>query len=200
MKLFQSRLEAPADRAQNESEAEDRWLRERAGIEPEERRAKFQAWVKAQIRKTFNLPGDEVRREKLVGQCANEITIMVRQLRGRGWLLDGEALAAEVTACLTPIGSYQRTGKVDDFWPYFRAGVRRYVGQNAERIQALARRTGADLADQSMGAIIASLGVNQIAKPAPISMTELVAEKTPPKKKPGRPRVADVGDQTMPLL
>ena len=43
-------------------------------------------------------------------------------------MLDGKRLAARLEGVLDNIGAYQRAGKVADFWPYFRAGVDRYVG------------------------------------------------------------------------
>jgi len=203
MNVFQSIADTRDERAQQEAEADDRWLRERGGIDPEERRASFYRWVRGLLLKTFTWPTDDARREKLLGQCASELTIMVRQLRGRGWLLDGETLAGEVKACLTPIGAYQRAGKIDDFWPYFRAGVRRYVEANADRIQAVARSTRADEATQTMADVMAGLGLDRIARPAPVSMTELVNDHAAvivaTKAKRGRPRKTTT-DQTLPLL
>jgi len=158
MNVLQSIADDHDDRARDQAEADDRWLRKRGGIDPEERRASFHHWVKGQLLKTLQWPEDRGRREKLLGQCAAEITVMVRQLRGRGWLLDGHALADEVRACLAPIAAYQRAGKIGDFFVYFRSSVRRYVGAHAEDLQALARRTGADEGAQSMAAILSGLG------------------------------------------
>jgi hypothetical protein len=200
MNLFQSRLEASADRAQDEAEAEDRWLRERAGIDPKERRRAFHTWVKGLLVKSLPLPEDAACREKLLGQCAAEIIVMCRQLRGRGWLLDGTALAAEVKACLDPITAYLRKGNVEDPFAYFRSSVRRYVGTHAEELQAHARRTGRDEGAQNMAAVMSGLGLDRIAKARPASMVEIVATPVTPKKKVGRRRDADKGDQTMPLL
>jgi len=200
MNVLQSIADEREASAIKHAEADDRWLRECKGIDdPEARRASFHRWVKNQLLKAFTWPEDAARREKLLGQCVSEITVMVRQLRGRGWLLDGEALATEVKDCITPIGTYQHTGKVGDFWPYFRAGVRRYVDANAERIQALARCTGTEEGAQAMGAVLAGLGLDRLGKTRAASMTELVADRAP-KKKAGRPRTANKGDQTLPLL
>jgi hypothetical protein len=126
--------------------------------------------------KTLVWPADATKRERLLGQCASEITVMVCQLRGRGWLLDGDTLAEHVRACIEPIGTYQRAGKVTDFWPYFRSAVRRYVGAQAEDLQALARRTGADESTQAMGALLGSLGLGSSKVRGP-SMTELISTR-----------------------
>ena len=200
MNVFQSVADGRDDQARREAEADDRWLRERGGIDPEERRASFNRWVKGHLLKTLAWPEDRARREKLVGQCAAEITVMVRQLRGRGWLLDGAALADEVKACLAPIAAYQRAGKVEDFYAYFRTSVRRYVGVHAEDLQALARRTGGDEAAQSMAALLGGLGLARMAKPRAESMVEIVANHVPTAKSVGRPKKATTGYQTMPLL
>lgn len=200
MNVLQNIADHREDHAQREAEADDRWLRERGGIDPEERRASFNRWVKATLLKTLTWPEDRARREKLLGQCAAEITVMVRQLRGRGWLLDGSALAEEVKSCLTPIGAYQRKGKVDDFFAYFRSSVRRYVGAHAEDLQALARRTGRDEGAQSMAAVMAGLGLDRRATPKAESMVEIVTNHVPVTKPVGRPKKANAGDQTMSLL
>jgi len=198
--IIQSIADDREDRTRREFEADDRWLRERGGIDPEERRTSFHRWVKGQLLKTLTWPQDRARREKLLGQCAAEITVMVRQLRGRGWLLDGAVLAEEVKACIEPIAAYQKAGKVGDFLAYFRSSVRRYVGANAENIQAMARRTGSDEAAQSMASVLAGLGLDRLAKPREASIVEIVAGHTPPTKRPGRPRKTPLPDETLPLL
>jgi hypothetical protein len=99
------------------------------------------------------------------------MTVMVRQLAGRGWLLDGEALAAHVHAVLKPIAQAQRSGKVADFYPYFRASVSRYVGANAEEIQHHARRTGTDEGARTVGDILSGLRIRGA------TMTELLAQR-----------------------
>jgi hypothetical protein len=197
---IQAHLEDREDRARLEGEADDRWLRERAGIDPEERRRAFNSWVKGLLLKSPIWPSDPARRERLLGQCAAEITVMCRQLRGRGWLLDGATLAAEVKACLDPITAYLRKGNVEDPFAYFRSSVRRYVGTHAEELQAHARRTGRDEGAQNMAAVMSGLGLDRLAKARPASMVEIVATPVAPKKKVGRRRDADKGDQTIPLL
>jgi hypothetical protein len=204
MNPLQAHLESREERAENEIAAEDRWLKERAGIDdPEARRRSFQSWVKGLLVKSLPLPADAARREKLLGQCAAEITVMCRQLRGRGWLLDGKALADEVKACLDPITAYLRKGNVDDPFAYFRSSVRRYVGAHAEDIQAHARRSGRDEATTSMSDALAGLGIGRAATPRAPSMVEIVAAHqpaTPVKRARGRPKNPPCTDQTMPLL
>lgn len=203
MNPLQAHLEAREDLARDQAEADDRWLRERAGIDPEERRRSFAAWVKGLLAKSLPLPEDATRRERLLGQCAAEITVMCRQLRGRGWLLDGQALATEVKECIAPIAAYLQRGMVEDPFAYFRSSVRRYVGTHAEDLQALARRSGRDEAITSMADALSVLGLGRAATPRAPSMVEIVAEHqpvTPAKRGRGRPKKAACNDETMPLL
>lgn len=176
MNVLAIQVDARAETAAAQAEADDRWLRERAGIDPEERRASWRRWLRKELEKALQWPSNPAARARLLGQCAAEMTVMARQLRGRGWLLDGAALAVHVRACLAPIGEAQRDGKVRDFYPYFCASVSRYVGANAEEIQAHARRTGADEAAQSMAAALSALGLSRSAAAQGPSMVELLAE------------------------
>jgi len=162
--------------AEEAQAADDRWLRERAGIDPEERRAAWRRWVCRELEKRLQWPEQKAQRDRLIGQCCAELTTLAYQLRGRGWLLDGAALAEHVRACIGPIATAQKKGAVGDFFPYFRAAVRRYVGANAEDIQAQARRTGADEGSQTMAGALAALGIGS-AKPRAKSLTEIVAER-----------------------
>ncbi|MBC8011355.1 MAG: hypothetical protein H7067_14815 [Burkholderiales bacterium] len=203
MNVLQSIADTRDDRAQREIEADDRWLRERAGIDPEERRTSFNRWLKGTILKLLVMPEDAAAREKLLGKCAAEVTVMVRQLRGRGWLLDGKALAEEVTAAVAPIGAYQRAGKVDDLYPYLLTAMRRYVGTHAEELHAKALRTGSHEGTQSLGALMSGLGLDRIGKDRPVSMPEIVtahvAGKVAAAAKRGRPKKIKT-DETLPLL
>lgn len=152
-------------------EADARWV-EGAGIEPAERLLSWDRWLVGLLAKTLEWPSDEAARARLMRQCAAEITVLARQLRGRGWLLDGKALAAHVQAVLKPVAMAQKAGKVADFWPYFKASVGRYVDSHAEEIQAYARRTGRDEAGQSIGAILGGLSIVK-----EVSMTELLTAR-----------------------
>ncbi len=169
MDVFAAYLSDREAKSRQESDAEKRWMQERAGINPAERLLKWERWLRGQLRERLKWPSEEVKREKLVGQCAAEITAMVRQIHGRGWLLDGNALAALVRSLLNPIAIAQSQGKVRKFWPYFQRSVRDYVGNNAEEIQHQARRTGGDEGFTSISTAIAGLGLNR----GP-SMTELI--------------------------
>ncbi len=176
MNVLGLQLEGREERRTEEDRAEDLWLRERAGIDPEERRASWRRWLRKELETSLQWPKDAAARERLIGQCGAEITVLARQLRGRGWLLDGTALAVHVRALLAPIGKAQRAGKVRDFWPYFGEAVSRYVGANAEEIQGHARRTGADEGAQSMAGALAALGIGKTHDREP-SMTEILATR-----------------------
>lgn len=171
MNVIGQLLDAREDRARAERAADERLLAERAGIDAAERLAAWDRWVARVLAESLVWPADAARRERLRGQCAAELTVVAQQLRGRGWLLDGTALAAHVRALLAPIGAAQRAGKVGDFWPYFRAAARRYVGANAEEIQRQAKRTGADEGAQTIGAVLGALAVRGE------SLTELLTRR-----------------------
>jgi hypothetical protein len=164
--------EARQSAAHAKEERDERWLHETAGIDPAERLLSWDRWLADKLATSLRWPAESAARERLIRQCAAEITVLARQLRGRGWLLDGKALATHVQALLEPIAKAQQAGKIGDFWPYFRAAVSRYVGAHAEEIQAHARRTGADEAGQSIGAILGGLSILR-----PASMTELLTER-----------------------
>lgn len=172
MNVLGSYLEAREDRRREQRTADDLWLREGAGIDPAERLLSWDRWLAEKLATSLRWPAEPAARERLIRQCAAEITVLARQLRGRGWLLDGKALAAHVQALLEPIAKAQQAGKIGDFWPYFRAAVGRYVGSHAEEIQAHARRTGADESGLMIGAILSGLNILR-----PVSMTELLTER-----------------------
>lgn len=175
MNVLGSYLEAREDARHDQSEADNRWLQERTGIDPAERLQSWDRWIRRTLATTLVWPHNEAARDRLLGQCAAEMTTVAKQLRGRGWLLDGKALAGHVAALLEPIAKAQRAGKVGDFWPYFRASVSRYVGANAEEIQQQAKRTGADegiRSIRSIGSILGGLSIIQTP-----SMTELLATR-----------------------
>jgi hypothetical protein len=169
-------LDDRAGRKSAEEAADDLWLRERAGIDPDARRESWRRWLRKTLETSLQWPKEDAARERLIGQCASELTVLARQLRGRGWLLEGKALAEHVRAVLEPIGRAQRAGKVRDFWPYFGEAVARYVGAHAEEIQAQARQSGADAGTTSFAAALAGLGIGK-ARPAGPSLTELVTSR-----------------------
>ena len=153
-------------------EADERWMIEGAGIEPAERLLLWDRWLVGLLAKSLQWPAEVGARERLIRQCAAEITTLARQLRGRGWLLDGKALAGHVQALLEPVAKAQQAGKVGDFWPYFRAAVSRYVGNHSDEIAAHARRTGSNEGAQAIGALLGGLAVVRQA-----SMTELLTDR-----------------------
>lgn len=165
-------LDAREDRDREEQAADERWLREGADVDAAERLLSWDRWLADQLGQTLKWPADPAARARLIRQCAAEITVLVRQLRGRGWLLDGKALAAHVQALLGPIAKAQQAGKIGDFWPYFRAAVARYVGNHSDEIAAHARRTGANEGAQAIGTILGGLAVIRRT-----SMTELLTER-----------------------
>jgi hypothetical protein len=169
-------MEAREDAAREEAEADDLWLKERAGIDPAERRASWRRWLCRELEKSLQWPAEQAARERLIGQCAGELTTLARQLRGRGWLLEGKALAGHVRAVIKPVATAQKAGKIGDFWPYFRAAVGRYVGANAEEIQHHARRSGADAGAETMGTLMAVLSDKIERRQA--SMTEVLAGRS----------------------
>lgn len=196
MNVLEQVLDGREDRRREAEAADDRWLKERAGVDPDEQRRKWRQWVCRVLARALQWPKNEGARERLIGQCAAELTGLAREMRGRGWLLDGEALAAHVRAVLKPIGEAQRAGKVADFWPYFRASVARYVEANADAIQREAKRTGAEEGTQTMAGALAALGIDKLAGRAAKgpSLTEVLAEApVAAKKGRGRPRNAARG-------
>lgn len=181
--------------------AEARFLMERAGVDRRERLAAWREWAAKKLLAEFtHWPADPAARAKQVGQCTAELEALVRQLFDRGWLIEGRRLAQVVSECLSPIAAAQQAGKIGDFFPYFRVAVRRYVGANAEDMQGMARRDGADVA-QSMAGILAGV-IGRLQAP---SLTEVIAER--PKQAPcmgvarGRPaRFKLAAEATLPLF
>lgn len=174
MNVLGQYLDAREEGPREQREADERWLRERAGIDPAERLQSWDRWIRGVLSATLAWPSGADARARLLHQCAAEMTVLAKQLRGRGWLLDGKALAVHVSALLEPIGKAQRAGKVGDLWPYFRASVDRYVDANAERLQCEAKRTGADVGAQTIGAVLGGLSVLRSVEG---SMTELLADR-----------------------
>lgn len=175
-------LEEREARARAQSEADERWMRESAGVDAAERLLRWDRWVTGQLAGALRWPEDGAARERLIRQFAVELTVLARQLRGRGWLLDGVELAAHVRACLEPIAKAQKAGKVGvgrELWPYFRACVARYVGAHAEQIQALARRSGGDEGARTFSDALAGLGFGGAGagRERGASMTELIVTR-----------------------
>jgi hypothetical protein len=143
-----------------------RWMT--TGRPPEERLALFDAWVERQLVLHIDWTWAHPHQVKRIKQCRAELERLVLELWRRGWMLDGRRLGAHLVGVLERIGRYQRDGKVADFWPYFQATVRRYVGLNAEEIRQESLQVGAHI----------NLCVQTLTKPvsAP-SLPELVAQR-----------------------
>lgn len=138
-----------------------------ASADPAERLIAFDRWVKRELEKRLVWPDDAETKEKRIHQCRVELEHMLTQLFSRGWLLDGQRLANHVITVLDAVGAAQRAGRVNDFWPYFKASVGRYVGANAEELQAESKRAG-----NVMAGILGALGVQRQG-----SIVELVAQR-----------------------
>lgn len=153
---------------QDRAKAADAWrLRDQA---PEDRLIKFDAWVRHELatRLVWTWAGEQ--RERRIEQCRIYLERLVLEMWRRGWMLDGKQLAEHIEGVLDSIGKYQRAGKVADFWPYFKTSVDRYVGANAEEIQAQAVRIGAHI-----GQLLGPLGIKVDAPAA--ALPELLAQR-----------------------
>lgn len=170
---LQGYIEEREDRAAQDAKqaARDRdallWLNQ--GAAPEQRLLAFDRWLLRELDKRLDWTWAGAHKEKRLHQCRVQIDGMVIALWRRGWMLDGARLAERITGMLDAIGKAQRGGQVRDFWPYFRASVSRYVGLNAEEIQAEA---------QSVGAAISNVFQRLLKQvPAGPSLPELVAQR-----------------------
>jgi len=152
--------------------AEERYLAERIGAtDRAERIRAWRSWAARKLETTFNhWPSDIAARQHAIGLCVAELEVIARHLYERAWLFDGAKLAAIATAALAPIAAAQRAGKIEAFFPYFRASVRRHVGLNAEELQHAARTSGSDGAS-AIGDILA----NVIGRIRPPSIVEDLA-------------------------
>lgn len=178
MNVLEGFIENREEGKSTKMEADDLWLRERSGIDPAERRASWQRWLMKTLDSMLTWPVKSEVKGRLIGQCACELTVLAQQLRGRGWLLEGKALAEHVRALLTPIAAAQKAGTIREFWPYFGEAVTRYVGANAEEIQRHAKRTGADEGVTSMAGAMAAFGFGAPVDARGASMTEIVATRS----------------------
>jgi hypothetical protein len=177
-------------RRSDEDAADELWLIERGGIDPAARRESWRRWLRKTLEETLQWPRNEASRERLIGQCIAELTVLARQLRGRGWLLEGKALSVHVKALVAPIAKAQRAGKIKDFWPYFGEAVSRYVGANAEEIQAHARQSGAEEGAQTMAGALAVFGIGN-AKASRPSLTEVIADRDAQVRRERSAKVAE---------
>lgn len=140
------------------------------GAKPEARLVNFDIWLRVELEDLLDWKWAGLAKEKRLEQCRIQIDGMILALWRRGWMLDGKRLADRITEMLAAIGKAQRAGQVRDFWPYFKASVGRYVGLNAEEIQAEA---------MSAGVAVAAV-IQQLTRRLPVgpALPELVAQRT----------------------
>ena len=122
---------------------------------PAARLLKFDAWARRELAARLDWTWADAHKEKRIEQARVYLEQMVLGLWRRGWFLDGHRLADRITGMLDTVASYQKAGKVREFWPYFKATCDRYVGLNSEELQAEAMRAGASVG-QAMAAILKS--------------------------------------------
>lgn len=154
-----------------EEAREAHFLQASAGIDRAVAIRRWRRRCRATLLASLRWPEDEQRREREIENCVALLQTIARHLYQRGWLLNEERLGQLVKDFLRPIAAAQAAGKVRDLYPYFRAAVARYVPVNADEIQQVAKRTGADVGS-SMASLVAGL-----ARPAAPSMTEILAER-----------------------
>ena len=172
---------------------EAHYLQQTAGID---RRKALLAWRAAAAKllgETFNhWAKDPSRRTRQIGQCIGELEVMAEQLHDRGWLLSHDRLVDLARQAVAPVATAQAAGKIGDFWPYYRAAVRRFVPVNADEIQREARKAGAD-STRAAGDLMAALaGVVSSNKASPVEAigarhAEAAQEACKPAARRGRP-------------
>ena len=155
------------------------------GERPEVRLVAYDRWVRAQLATRLDWAWAGAQRERRIEQCRIELERMVLALWQRGWELDGKVLAGRITGMLDAVAAYQRKGRVEDFWAYFSAACRRYVGQNAEEIDAEARRIGGHV-----GALVAFLKPQQGGPTLPALVAERAKEVEAAKEQTLREKVS----------
>jgi len=138
---------------------------------PEVRLINFDAWVRAQLATRLDWAWAGDLKERRIEQARIYLERLVIALWRRGWMLDGKRLATRIETMLDTVGTYQKAGKVRDFWPYFKTTVDRYVGLNSEELQAETLRAGAAIS-QAMNAILKTPSKRK-AQPLP----ELIAQR-----------------------
>lgn len=168
MNVFNSFLEQ-RDASRQSGREVDAWML--SVHAPAERLLAFDGWVRAQLEKRLQWPGNERARVKLLHQCRDRMERLVLELWRREWLLDGPRLAKHVIAALDDVAAAQRAGRVKDFWPFFCRVIDGYVGLNAEEIQREARAAAGTKSAAVVGELLkASLGRTA-------TLPELVAQR-----------------------
>ena len=139
----------------------------------EARLLKFDSWARHELTTRLNWDWAGEHKARRIEQARIYLERLVLDLWRRGWMLDGQRLAARITAMLDTVAAYQQAGKVRDFWPYYRAAVDRYVGLNSEELQAETWRCGGAIG-QALAALLKQGGQQQRGPALP----ELIAQRT----------------------
>lgn len=147
------------------------WMMLAGTLTPEERLLDFDRWVRRELGARLNWTWAGAAREKRIEQCRMRLEQMVLGLWRRGWMLDGRRLASHVTGLLDAVAAQQGKGELKDFWAYFEACTRRYVGANAEELQAEAMSAGAHVGQALSVALRAGCKVPETPLP------ELIAQR-----------------------
>lgn len=139
---------------------EAHFLRQTAGIDRKEALRTWRAEASKLLAETFTQwATDPARRARQIGQCVGELETLARQLYDRGWLVRHDLLMNLARQAIAPVAAAQAAGKISDFWPYYRASVRRFIPVNAEQVQRIARRDGSDTAHAAADLMAALSGV-----------------------------------------
>jgi hypothetical protein len=138
--------------------------------DPAERLLNFDKWVRGELVKRIDWSWAGNLRERRIEQCRLCLEQLVLDLWRRGWMLDGKKLARHIEALLDAVARQQRGGKVEDFWPYFKTAVNRYVGANAEELREEAMRAGTHVSQ-----LLNVLGVR--AEASGPALPELIAQR-----------------------
>lgn len=183
---LEERENAGAGAAQrlDRKKAADVWMF--TGSAPEDRLLAFDCWARAELAARIDWTWAGAHKDKRIEQCRVVLEKMVLALWKRGWMLSGPQLAKRIEELLDAVGKYQRQGKVADFWPYFKAAVHRYVGLNAEEIQAEATKASAIFAPW-----VKAFGGGRGAGEVFTSMPELVAQRADEITKVKEPKLRE---------
>lgn len=166
------------------------FLRQSAGIDRKEALRAWRAEAARLLGATFtHWSTDQARRQRQIGQCIAELEVLARHLYARGWLVKHETLVEMARQAIAPVATAQATGKIGDFFPYFRASVRRFVPVNADELQHTARREGAQPAGDLMAALSGLIMPRQVSPVEALGErhAERVQEACKPAAKRGRP-------------
>ncbi len=160
-----------AEAAQRARHAEA-WM---AQGDPADRLLRFDTWARAKLDELLDFTWADTNQVRAREQCRIELERLVLDLWRRGWMLDGRRLARHIEAALADVAAAQRAGRVKEFWPFYVSVVRRYVGTNAEEIQAEAMSAGSHV-QGALNALLSAATARSQAKPQP-TLTELLAQR-----------------------